>query len=140
VGQCVAHTPPRHRPRRRRKWPSLSSTRALGDDDEQVVISLLPLRVPPNHPARPLLHSLPSFRHLHPLLSIFVVVDSWAVVTRMQGRWWWWQAVETVEETTSSSRLNAREVVAVADGRNGQGNHLRLAFGSEGGGGGSTGG
>ena len=38
--------------------------------------------------------------------------------------------------TTSSSRLDAREVVVVGDGRNAEKNHLQLAFKCEGGGGG----
>jgi len=67
--------------------------------------------------------------------------------------------VEMTKMTTSGSRLDAREVVVVADGqknhlqlafehegggvvagrRNGRRNHLRLAFGREGGGGGGGG-
>jgi len=38
--------------------------------------------------------------------------------------------------TTSGSRLDAREVVVVGDGRNTEKNHLQLAFKCEGGGGG----
>ena len=42
--------------------------------------------------------------------------------------------VERSKITTSSSRLDAREVVVVADGRNDEKNHLQLAFEREGGG------
>jgi len=150
---------------------------------------LLPC-VPPNHPAYPLSYFLHSFRQPLPLLSIFAVINLRAVMMWQQwqmpwngqkgpppahvwirGRWWWRETcrngemnhlrlafgseggggggrhVEMAKWTTSGSRLDAREVV-VGDmskqrkGRwlwwetcqNGEKNHLRLAFGYEGGG------
>jgi len=71
----------------------------------------LPLlsRVPPNYPARPLLYFPHSFRWLLPLLTIFAVVDSWVVMMCGSGG----RCLEIAEK-----------------------DHLRLAFGREGGGGG----
>jgi len=46
------------------------------------------------------------------------------------------RAYTGAKKTTSSSRLDAREVVVVADGRNSRKNHLQLAFECKGGGGG----
>ena len=66
---------------------------------------------------RPLLLLLPRVLRARPLLSIFTIIDSRAVMM-------WWR------------RQTPREVVVVGDGRNAENNHLRLAFGREGGGGG----
>ena len=65
---------------------------------------------------RPLLLLLPRVLPARLLLSIFTVIDSRVVMM--------WR------------RQTPREVVVVGDGRNAENNHLRLAFGCEGGGGG----
>ena len=53
-----------------------------------------------------------------------------------RGRWWWWDSCQKAKTTTSGSRLDAREVVVVGVALKRDINHLRLAFGREGGGGG----
>src|SRR6266567_1551980 len=59
-----------------------------------------------------------------------------------RGSWWWWPTRRNAKSTTSGSRLDAREVVVVArelvvvaNASKREKDHLRLAFGCEGGGG-----